>query len=156
MKNKLFVSLQLIFLAVAIISILIFYPRTSFELNGNSVSFNVINANVIVISKNSDFSNSRYVDINDSLTFNLKPGKYYYKAINGIIKGFTKEFEIDSEIGLEIIEKNGEKELKNVGDVKINVTKRKDGIFVGHVILEPEEKSVIEDGDYIGRQDENV
>ena len=69
-------------------------------------------------------------------------------------KSFAKEFKIDSEVGLQIIEENGSQELKNIGDVKVNVTKTKDGAFVGYIILEPNESNQINDGDYLGRQDE--
>lgn len=152
MKSKLFIMGQAILIVVAVVGILMFYPRAKLDLEGNSVRFNSINANVIVLSSNSDFSNPRYVDIDKEISFNLKPGKYYWKASNGVIEGFSKEFKIDSEVGLEIINKDGNAELKNVGDVKINVSRTKDGGFVGHIILEPEESEMIENkGEYVGR-----
>jgi hypothetical protein len=46
-----------------------------------------------------------------------------------------------------------ETDLVNVGNVRINVTK-KGGVMVGHIILEPEQEEKINDsGQYIGRQD---
>src|SRR3989344_3973072 len=153
MRHKLFISLQLVFVVLILAGAFIFYPRAEMNLNGNKVEFKSINANVVILSSSPDFSNPRYVDLNDSIAFNLKPGTYYWKVGNGILESFSDEFKIDSEVGLQILEKNGSYELKNVGDVKLNVTKTKDGRFVGHVILGPEEgESVENEGVYIGGQ----
>ena len=155
MKHKWFILGQFIFLLLILIAIFIFYPRMDIDLEGNKVSFKSINANVIILSNNPDFSNPRYVDIEDNVTFNLKPGTYYWKASNGIIESFAEEFRIDSELGLEILEKNDSYELKNVGDVRINVSKTSEGRFVGRIILEPEQAEEIENqGVYTGRQNE--
>jgi len=42
-----------------------------------------------------------------------------------------------------VYEKEDEDELVNIGNVKINVTKSKSGVMVGHIILEPEESEEI-------------
>lgn len=152
--HKIFIVVQVISILVIASVLLILYPRARLELEGNKVNFNSINANIIILSVNPDFSNPRYIDIYENVSFNLKPGKYYWKAGNGIIEGLGKEFEIDSEIGLRILEKNNSYELQNVGNVKINVTKTKEGGFVGHIILEPEEGEEIDNtGEFVGRQD---
>ena len=155
MKHKWFILCQAIFVVATLVAILVFYPRASLDLIGNKASFKSLNANVIIISSNPDFSNPRYVDINDSASFNLKSGTYYWKASNGFIEGLSKKFMIDSNVGLEIVEKDDERKLRNIGDVKVNVTKTKNGTFVGYIILEPEESEEIEneeDKAYTGRQ----
>ena len=154
--HKVFILVQLFIVLIVIIALFSIYPRASLDLNGNTVEFKSVNAKVIILSKNPDFSNPRFIDIlNDkNISFNLKPGTYYWKAGNDIIEGFVKEFKIDSEVGLEIIEKEESSELKNVGNVKINVTKTESGGFVGHIILEPDESEKIKDGEYVGRQDD--
>lgn len=156
MRHKWFILGQLILVALFLVAVFILYPRANLELNGNTVRFSSGNAKLIIISNNPDFSNSRYIDMNDSaISFNLKPGTYYWKASNDIIEGFSDKFTIDSDIGLQIIEKGGNYTLKNVGDVKINVSRTKDGGFVGRIILEPDDISDIENkGIYTGRQDE--
>ena len=158
MRHKWFIVAELSFVVLIVLALLVFYPRAQIDVNGNKVSFNSINANIIIISSNPDFSNPRYVDLNDSsISFNLKPGVYYWKAGNSLIEGFSKEFRIESNVGLEIIERDGNKELKNVGDVKINVSRTQDGRFVGRIILEPDtSQSIEDDGNYIGREDETV
>ncbi len=157
-RHKWFIVGQVFLVVIIAIALFIFYPRAQIDINGNKVSFNSINANLIIISSNPDFSNPRYVGLNDSsISFNLKPGTYYWKAGNSIIEGFSKEFKIESNVGLEIIEKDGNKELQNVGNVKVNISKTNDGGFVGRIILEPDASEIIEDeGNYVGREDEII
>src|SRR3989344_1449926 len=104
MRHKLFITVQLVFVALILVGVLMFYPRAELNLNGNKVVFKSINANVVILSSSPDFSNPRYVDINDSVSFNLKPGVYYWKASNGILESFSGEFRIDSEVGLQILD----------------------------------------------------
>lgn len=148
---------QGIFLILVFTAIYFVYPKTEVLVNGNIVSFNSINANVIMISENPDFSNPRYLDLSErkNITFDLEPGKYYWKADNSIIEGLKNEFTIDSEVGLGVNRNENETDLVNIGNVKINVTKDERGIMVGHIILEPDVSEDIDDsGQYIGRQDE--
>lgn len=132
------------------------YPKTNLVMDDDFVRFSTINANVIMISENPDFSNPRYIDLslNKNTSINLAPGTYYWKADNGIISGFTNEFTIESEVGMKIEHTENDSRLVNIGNVKINVTKSETGGFVGHVILSPEQSEMIEDsGEYIGRED---
>ena len=153
--HKIFIVAQIAFAIIVVIALFILYPRAKLDLEGNIVNFNTINANVIILSANPDFSNPRFIDIESNVSFNLKPGKYYWKAGNGIIEGLSKEFEIKSEVGLSIIEKGNGKEIQNVGNVKVNVSKTADGSFVGHIILEPDEGEEIEnEGEFTGRQND--
>jgi hypothetical protein len=151
MKNKKIIIMQIIFLVVVVFGIYLIYPKTAVDLDGNNVRFNSINARVIMISENPDFSNPRFIDLEENVSFPLKPGTYYWKADNGIIEGFKNEFTIDSEVGLGIDEE--ESKLENIGNVKLNVTKNKQGVMVGHIILEPDETEDLEDAEYVGRQE---
>ena len=151
--------MQAIFLVIVLIAVYFLYPKTNIELDSTLVSFGSINANVIIISENPDFSNPRYFEIeNKNISFNLEPGTYYWKADNGIIEGLKKEFTIESEVGIGINRSENESELVNVGNVKINITKTEEGIMVGHIILEPDESEKIEDKDeeYTGRQTNGI
>ncbi len=149
---------QGIFLVLVLTVIYFVYPKTEIIVNGNLVDFNSINANVIIISENPDFSNPRYLDAEKGkkVSFELRPGTYYWKADNGIIEGLENKFTIESEVGLGINKTENETDLVNIGNVKINVTKNKEGVMVGHIILEPEESEKIEDKPeekYTGRQE---
>src|SRR3989338_2521650 len=152
---------QVIFIVLALALVFMLYPKTSMGVNGNAVSFNSGNADVIIISENPDFSNPRYLDFGNesNLSFSLKPGTYYLKPANNFILGMAKKFTIESDIGMKIEKQGNESDLVNAGDVKINVTKTKEGITIGYIILEPEEGEMIEDsGDinYTGRQEDGI
>ena len=156
-KHIIMITAQAIFLVLVIALLYSFYPRTDASVNGNWVKFNSINENVIIISENPDFSNPRYIDSSErkNISYNLKPGTYYWKSDNGIIEGMKHEIVIESEVGLGINKTENETDLVNIGNVKINVTKNDKGVMVGHIILEPDEAEKIEDkGNYTGRQAE--
>jgi len=151
------IIVQGIFLVVVLSVVYILYPKTNINLNGNLVSFNSVNANVIIISENPDFSNPFYLNISEknNISLILQPGTYYWKSDNGIVQGLKNEFTIESEVGLNINRVENETDLVNIGNVKINVTKDDNGVVVGHVILEPDESEKINDsGNYTGRQTE--
>ena len=158
---KIIIAAQMIFLIIVASVLYFFYPKTNLNIGGNLVSFNSINANVIVLSENLDFSNPRYIDFErrKSISFALESGTYYWKASNSLIESLKNKFTIDSEVGMRIDrEKDNESELVNIGNVKINVTKTKSGTMLGHIILQPNESEKIEDeadDKYIGRQNEN-
>jgi len=156
MNNKKIIMMQTIFLIAVIIVVYFLYPRAEIDVNGEWVRFDSINANVIMISENPDFSNPRFLDLSerDNISFNLNPGTYYWKSDNGIIQGLKNQFIIDSEIGLGVNQTEDDLDLVNIGNVKINVTKE-GGVMVGHIVLEPDESEKIDDdGKYIGRQAE--
>ena len=152
------IGIQAIFIVVIALILFMLYPKTNLSLEGNIVKFDSENTDVIILSENPDFSNSRYIEIEkgEEMSFELPPGKYYWKSSNNLIIGLKGEFEIKSEVGLEIERKENESDLVNIGNVKINVTKTKEGVMVGHIILEPEEEERIEDEneEYIGGQTE--
>ena len=92
-KHKIMIIRQAIFLILVIVLLYSFYPRADVDVNGNRVKFNSINANVIMISENPDFSNPRYIDLSDrkNISLNLNPGTYYWKSDNGIIEGMKND-----------------------------------------------------------------
>jgi len=155
-KHIKIIIMQGIFLAVASLVIYLLYPKTGMSLSGNLVSFSSVNANVVIISENPDFSNPRYLDFErrKNISFNLSPGTYYWKASNNLIQGIENKFTIDSKVGMKIGREENNSSLVNIGNVKINVTKTDEGTMVGHIILEPEETEKIEDKNesYTGRQ----
>ena len=152
------IGLQIIFLVLIGIIVYTIYPKTNLSVNGNIVKFSSINSNVIIISENPDFSNPRYIDLNETknISLNLKLGRYYWKSDNGMVEGLKHEFVIESEVGLMVDRNENETDLVNIGNVKINVTKNEDGVMIGHIILEQEGERSIDDKNesYIGRQAE--
>jgi len=157
MKKHLAVILvQGLFLFLIAGLIYYFYPTTNATVDGNWVNFKAINAKVIMISENPDFSNPRYLDLTQrkNLSLNLNPGTYYWKSDNGIIEGLRNEFVVVSEVGMKTDKTDNKTDLVNIGNVKINVSRNKEGVLVGNVILSPEQYEQIENsGNYVGRQE---
>lgn len=154
-KHIKIIGIQAIFLIAVLIVIYFLYPKTEINVNENLVDFKSINAKVIILSENPDFSNPRYLEIEEggNAVLNLNPGTYYWKADNGIIKSMKNEITINSEVGIEINRTENKSKLVNVGNVKINVTRNKEGVLIGYVTLGPDESKEIEDkGEYTGRQ----
>ena len=155
-KHIKIIALQVIFLVAVAGVLYLVYPKANIEIKGTLVIFNSVNANVIIISENPDFSNPRYLDFESrkNITFDLKPGTYYWKASNNLIEGLSKEFKIESEVGMKIdVIEGDEAKLSTVGNVKLNVTRNKEGMMVGYIILEPNDSEEIENsGEYAGRQ----
>jgi len=156
MKTRKIMIMQMGFLVLVLVGLYFAYPKADVSVSGNFVKFDSINANVIMISENSDFSNPIYLDLEEvgDSPVNFKPGTYYWKSANSLIQGFRGKFVVDSEVGMVVDREGGGADLVNVGNVKINITKGGDGFMVGHIILEPEESQEIEDfGEYIGREE---
>lgn len=163
-KHIKIVLVQVIFLVLVAVVLYAAYPKASINIKGTLVNFKSINANVVIISENPDFSNPRYLDFEGrkNMTFDLKPGTYYWKASNDLIEGLKNEFTIESEVGMKIDikeerrkEEGNESRLVNIGNVKLSVTRNKDGMMVGRIILEPNESEEIENsGEYTGRQND--
>jgi len=155
-KNMKIIAVQSAFLLMVLLLIYFLYPKVNVDVDESWVRFQSINAKVIMISNNPDFSNPRFLDFSErnNFSYNLEPGTYYWKSSNNLINGLQNKFTIESEVGLGIDREDENTSLINVGNVKINVTKNKDGVMVGHIILEPEETQEIEDkGEYVGREE---
>jgi hypothetical protein len=130
MKYMKIVIMQVIILMVIVGGILMFYPRADIGLEGNLVSFDSINANVIEISDNPEFNNSRFLDLREeNVSFRLVPGTYYWRAYNGVLEGMVHEFVIS------------ENETENIvtKDAMLKVEKDEKGGFTGKIVLEDEE-----------------
>lgn len=149
LNHKIIIIMQIIFVAVALLALYILYPKAKAEISGNAIVFDNENAKFLIISENKNFENAGYIEISDNLSLSLKPGTYYWKTSNGIIESIAKKIVIESEVGMKI---ENESEIVNIGNVQLNVTKNKEGIMVGNIILEPEQKEKIENLDYIGGQ----
>ncbi len=152
---KILVVLQAVLVIGVLSGVYFLYPKISMNVEGTVVNFQRINANVIIISENPDFSNPRYLDFEgrDNISFSLKPGTYYWKASNEYLEGLKKDFTIDSEVGMKVeVDEKGSK-LINVGNVILSVIRNKEGVMVGHIILEPNSSEEIENsGEYVGGQ----
>jgi hypothetical protein len=154
-KHMKMIGFQAAFLIVVLAAVYFLYPRTDVNVDGTIVKFRSINAQVVILSENPDFTNPRYLDFEDrkNISFSLRPGTYYWKASNGYLEGLAKEFTINSQVGMKMEVTDNSSRLENVGNVKLNVSRDSNGLMVGHIILETDEEKEVEDsGQYIGRQ----
>lgn len=153
-KHMKIIGIQILIIMTVFMVVYMLYPRAEAKISGNIIKFKTTNANVIAISENPDFSNPRYLDFeNNAINLSLNPGTYYWRASNSYIEGLTKEFTVESEVSMKVdIEDNATK-LVNIGNVKLNVTKNKEGMMVGYIILEPTEtEEIANEGEYLGGQ----
>jgi len=157
-KHIKIITIQIIFLALIVFALYFIYPKTTINVSGETLNIKTINGNVVAISEDKEFSSPRYFEVskNKGILVDLPPGKYYIQSSNGVLKGLKKEIVIDSEVGMNINRKENDSELVNIGNVKINITKNKDGGITGHVVLEPDQIEKIEEQlneSYVGRQE---
>lgn len=146
-----------IFLFVYLSSPKLEYPLDGALINEDFVQFKFKNANVILIDDNEDFSSPKMLNTSDlnSVGIGMIPGKYYWKAV-GNIESFSREFVIDSKVGLEL---NKTKSiLKNVGNVEINISEKNKGRISGLVILDVEVEypvNITNETIYRGKENDN-
>ena len=160
-KIMIFIGIQIlllvgIFLFVYLSAPKLEYPLDGARINEDFVQFKFKNANAILVDDNEDFSSPKMIDASESnfVGIGMKPGKYYWKAV-GNIESFSREFVINSKVGLELNE--SESTLKNVGNVEMNVREKQGGALSGLVILDVEAEYPIEienETTYRGEQNE--
>ena len=136
--SKIFVVSQIAILLLAFGFFYVFtpqlnYPKNNEVINKSIVDFNFRNANVILVDDNPDFSSPVLINSSDVNQARFNPGTYYWKAV-GIIESSSREFTVNSNVGLELNEKNST--LKNVGNVPLNVSEETDSRISGLAILD--------------------
>lgn len=136
--NKIFIAVQVLVVMGIFASLTFLYPKATLSLNGHVIKFNQHNAKVIIIADNPEFLNSRYFYIENNNTISLRPGKYYWKASNGILEGISRELVIDSDKSFDI-DNNFEGELIETKDIRVNFSRSNEGTLIGSVILSPED-----------------
>ncbi len=152
---KKFVMSQIGAVIFIIVFLILLYPRVGIEKNSDIVRFYStlsLMENGIEISKSKDFSNSGVLEVGSEKIVKLEPGEYYFRPYNKLLRGFVRKLIVDSDVSLTVGE---DYEVRNVGNVKINVKRTNDGNYVGVVQLSPNE-GFLEDQsgvDYEGRQD---
>jgi len=113
------------------------YPRDGQEISKSDIEFKFRNANVILIDDNEDFSSPRQINLDEVNISKIlfEPGTYYWKVV-GLIESGSREFTVNSNVGLELDAEN--KTIKNVGDTVLNVSLESGSGLEGLVILDVE------------------
>jgi len=124
-------------------------PVDDFETTSSSVLFEFSGGNKILLDDNLEFSSPEEIYAEDDLVINLKPGVYYWKVV-GIGSSEVRELTIKSVVDLRLQEIDGGYEVVNAGNVGMDVDVYSHGVFVGKVVLEPEELEELEGDKFIG------
>lgn len=150
------ILVQVLFICLVLVVLYFLYPNVDVSVSGDFVKFYSDDDSIIEISMTEDFSDPRYLDMANfsNVSFDLEPGTYYWRSYNGLIKGRINQFTIESVVGLGIEGEGNDTNLINIGNVRLNVTKNKDGQMIGRIILDVEGGVNIENEgeEYIGGQ----
>src|SRR3989339_409678 len=148
MKNK--TKNILIFEGIFIIGILIYLffstaPKQVYPLSGMTISdpdfkFEIENAKKVILSENTEIT--------------LPPGVYYWKVQDDLRESEIKNFTIESNVALNLREKNENYELENKGNVDLNVSKKTGSLFTSDIVINVGESQEVEkdNSTYEGRQ----
>ena len=155
--EKKIVIVELIFI-VGVLAYLFFStaPNQLYPIHGMTIiepDFNIEieNGEQVLISIDENFTNPIVLDEGSEIT--LKPGIYYWKVKSKFRESEVKSFVIESNVALDIKEREENYELQNSGNVDLNVTRDKKGITNGFSINVGESEEVEKDNsEYEGEQ----
>ena len=138
------VSLVVLMSAVGFVNPLVVSPLDGYETSDTEVLFSIGNADVLLIDDNLDLTTPEEYYLEDGLKINLKPGKYYWKAL-GVLESEIRTLTINSEISL-MLEFNGEEfDVVNAGNVKLKVD-----VYNGTEFVDRIELGVGDDANVVG------
>ena len=93
------VSLVVLMGVVGYANPLVISPIDDYETSETEILFSIEKADVLLIDDNFDFTTPDEYSLEDGLRINLKPGKYYWKAV-GILESEIRTLTINTEINL--------------------------------------------------------
>jgi hypothetical protein len=121
--------------------------------SSSDLVFEIEKGDTVWISTSPDFSDP--IILKEGSEIFLTPGEYYWKVKNWLRESEVKSFKVDSKVGLDLYDKGANYELKNSGNVNLDVDQKK-GSITSETPLEAGESKVVEkDGsNYEGTQNE--
>ena len=129
MKNKHILKIDLVLVVVSLVVLmgavgyvnpLVISPLDDYETSETEILFSIEKADALLIDDNLDFTTPDEYSLEDGLRIDLKPGKYYWKAV-GILESEIRTLTINSEINLELKFNGNNYNVMNVGNIKLNV-----------------------------------
>ncbi|HDK42269.1 MAG TPA: hypothetical protein ENG87_02735, partial [Candidatus Pacearchaeota archaeon] len=113
-------------------------PNQIYPLHGMTISepdfvFEIENGEQVILSFDKDFTDPIILEEDSDII--LPPGTYYWKVKSRFRESEVMNFTIQSHVGLEVKERGENYEIKNSGNVDLNVTKESQGI-TGEFTLE--------------------
>ena len=147
------VSLAVLIGVVGYINPLVVAPLDDYETSETEILFSIEKADVLLVDDNIDFTTPDEYSLEDGLKINLKPGKYYWKAV-GVLESDVRTLTINSEIDLRL-EFDGEGySVVNAGNVRLNVDVYNGTELVDKVKVGINGETVVSADKIVGSQDE--
>ncbi len=156
-KTKKIIIIEAIFV-IGVLAYLFFstVPNQIYPLSGMTIiepdfNFEIENGEVVMISIDENFTNPIILKENSDIF--LPPGLYYWKVKSIIRESEIRNFTVKGYVALALKERGENYELQNMGNVDLNVTKKKEGITSNTILDVGESKEVEKDNSsYEGRQ----
>ncbi len=133
---------------------LVIAPLDEAVTTNGSVLFEFQKADYILIDDNLEFTSPRQVYVKESITVNLEPGKYYWKAV-GAISSEVRELTIESVVDLQIRESEDGIAVVNSGNTELEVSVYNQGILSDTFVVSVSENSSVEGDKFIGRENDS-
>jgi len=128
-------------------------PIDDYETTDTEILFSIENADVLFIDDNFDFTTPDKYSLEDGLKINLKPGKYYWKAI-GLTESDVRTLTINSEVNL-MLESDGDGySVVNAGNVRLNVDVYNGTDLVDKIRVGISDSVSVYGNKFVGSQDE--
>lgn len=108
------------------------YPVSGMVISEDNFLFEIENSQKVILADNPNFENAFVLKEDSEIT--LPPGEYYWKAVSWLGESETSYFTIESNVALELEEDEDSYQLRNVGNVDVDVNK---GEVVGEFVLTP-------------------
>lgn len=116
------IGIELVLLVAIVLVVFQLSPGASLTRQTGAATQEVLkfqNAHAILIDDNSDFTSPKKIDGNKTT---LEPGKYYWRAVGLLGETKTGNFTIESEVVINVKEKDNRTEVQNIGNVPVNIT----------------------------------
>ena len=131
---------------------LVIAPLDELVTTNSSILFEFDKADYILIDDNLEFTSPQQVYVKDSITVNLKPGVYYWKAV-GALSSEIRELTIESVVDLQIRESGDGIAVVNYGNSELEVSVYNQGALKDNFVVGVSESSDTVEGDkVVGRE----
>jgi hypothetical protein len=147
------ISLVVLIGVVGYVNPLVVSPLDDYETSDTEILFSIENAEVLLVDDNLDFTTPDRYQLKDGLKINLKPGRYYWKAV-GVLESSPRTLTINSEVDLRLKFDGEGYSVLNAGNVRLNVD-----VYNGMELVDKVKVGVGDDAEvsgdkFVGGQDE--
>ncbi len=128
---------------------LVIAPLDDVVTTNGSILFEFQKVDYILIDDNLEFTSPEQVYVNDFVTVNLEPGKYYWKAV-GALSSEVRELTIESVVDLQLRESEDGIVVVNSGNTELEVSVYNQGVLSGKFVVGVSETSSAEGDKFVG------